>query len=162
MRPQGSEMSETAPSTGEQGELTDGLRHRHRRLPLLALAILAIGALAWLAVDAFQESVVYYLTPSEVQQGASEDRFRLAGLVVDDSLHRDDAGVVHFEVTDGSATVAVRFDGPIPDALGDGAEAVAEGGLAPDGAFEADAVLARCASRFEPELEPNSGPDVAP
>ena len=112
----------------------DELRHRPSRLPLLGLALLAAAALAWLAVDAFQESVLYYLTPSEAQDADPEERFRLAGLVVDGSLHRDDAGYLHFEVTDG-------------------AEAVSEGRMTPDGVFEADSVLARCASKFEAEFE---------
>ena len=131
----------------------DELRHRPSRLPLLGLALLAAAALAWLAVDAFQESVLYYLTPSEAQDADPEERFRLAGLVVDGSLHRDDAGQLHFEVTDGAATVPVRFDGQAPDSLGDGAEAVSEGRMTPEGVFEADSVLARCASKFEAEFE---------
>ena len=141
------------PDLTEGAELADDLRHRPSRLPLLGLALLAVGALAWLAVDAFQESVVYYLTPTEVEAESSEGRFRLAGLVVDDSLHRDAAGTLHFEVTDGDATVAVRFDGRVPDSLEGGAEAVAEGRIGPDGVFEADTVLTRCASKFEAELE---------
>ena len=131
----------------------DELRHRPSRLPLLGLALLAAAALAWLAVDAFQESVLYYLTPSEAQDADPEERFRLAGLVVEGSLHRDDTGELHFEVTDGAATVPVRFDGQAPDSLGDGAEAVSEGRMTPEGVFEADSVLARCASKFEEEFE---------
>jgi cytochrome c-type biogenesis protein CcmE len=148
-------MSQMTPGLFTEGaEAADGLRDHRSRLPLLGLALLAVGALAWLAVDAFQESVVYYLTPSEVAAQDSAGRFRLAGLVVDDSLHRDAAGTLHFEVTDGEASVAVRFDGRVPDSLEAGAEAVAEGRIGPDGVFEADAVLTRCASKFEPDPAP--------
>jgi cytochrome c-type biogenesis protein CcmE len=152
--PSGGPDSE-APVVGPEVDVAtlDDLRHRPNRLPLLGLALLAAAALAWLAVDAFQESVVYYLTPSEAQDAGVEERFRLAGLVVDDSLYRDDAGMLHFEVTDGTATVPVRFDGLAPDSLGGGAEAVSEGRMTPEGVFEADTVLARCASKFEAEFE---------
>lgn len=151
-------MSETrvAPDPGSDSNEApdlDALTHRPNRLPLLGLALLAVGALAWLAADAFQESVLYYLHPAEALEADPEERFRLAGMVVDDSLHRDDAGILHFEITDGSATVPVRFDGQAPDSLGDGAEAVSEGHMNPDGVFEADSVLARCASKFEAEFE---------
>lgn len=132
----------------------DELRHRPRRLPLVGLALLALGAAGWLVASAFQESVLYYLTPTEAQTAETDVRFRLAGIVVDDSLQRDHAGVLHFEVTDGRTTIPVRFDGRVPDSLGDGAEAVSEGRMAPDGAFEADTVLARCASKFEAEPRP--------
>ena len=151
-------MSQTAPDPAAVGAEAADLRQRPSRLPLLGLALLAVGALAWLAVDAFQESVVYYLTPSEAAAESREGRFRLAGLVVDDSLHRDAAGSLHFEVTDGDTTVAVRFDGRVPDALEGGSEAVAEGRIGPDGVFHADTVLARCASKFESQLESEDGP----
>jgi cytochrome c-type biogenesis protein CcmE len=152
-------MSQVAPDRITEGAVPiDDLRDRRSRLPLLGLALLAVGALTWLAADAFQESVVYYLTPSEVAAGPGEGRFRLAGVVIDDSLHRDASGTLHFEVTDGEATIAVRLDGRVPDSLEGGAEAVAEGRLGPDGVFEADSVLTRCASKFESELGPGHAP----
>ena len=149
----GDEEGVEAPDTGVDADSLEDLRHRPNRLPLLGLALLAVGALAWLATDAFQESVLYYLTPAEALEADADERFRLAGLVVDDSLHRDDDGILHFELTDGDATVPVRFDGQAPDSLGDGAEAVSEGRMSPEGVCEADSVLARCASKFEAEFE---------
>jgi cytochrome c-type biogenesis protein CcmE len=130
------------------------LEHRPRRAPLLLLGLVALVAAGWLAVDAFQGSVVYYLTPTEALAAGDGEVFRLAGLVVDGSVAREAAtGTLRFEVTDGTTTVPVRFDGRAPDGLGDGAEAVAEGRFGPDGVFEAETVLARCASKFEAELE---------
>ena len=130
------------------------MRRTTNRTPLLVLAFVAVVALGWLAVDAFQESVVYYQTPTEAQDATPGEEFRLAGLVVKDSLAVDSQGVLRFAVTDGSATISVRFDGRAPDSLTDGSEAVAQGRLGADGVFEADTVLARCASRFEEEFEP--------
>jgi cytochrome c-type biogenesis protein CcmE len=122
-------------------------------MPLVVLGLLAIAALGWLAVDAFQGSVVYYLTPSEADAADTGTTFRLAGLVVEGSIQRNaTTGELRFEVTDGSTTIPVRFDGRPPDSLADGAEAVAEGRLGTDGVFQADSVLARCASKFEAEL----------
>jgi cytochrome c-type biogenesis protein CcmE len=130
------------------------LEHRPRRLPLLLLALVAAVAVGWLSVDAFRGSVVYYLTPTEAVAEAPEGVFRLAGHVAEGSLvHGPGAGELRFAVTDGTTTVPVRFVGRAPDSLADGAEAVAEGRLGPDGTFTADTVLARCASRFEAELE---------
>jgi cytochrome c-type biogenesis protein CcmE len=122
------------------------------RLPFVLLGLLALGALGWFAVDAFQGSVVYYLTPTEAA-ASPEGVFRLAGHVAEDSIGRDADGTFRFAVTDGSTTIPVRFDGHPPDALEEGAEAVAEGRFGPDGIFEADRVLARCASRFEADWE---------
>jgi cytochrome c-type biogenesis protein CcmE len=132
-----------------------GLRRTPRRTPLVFLALVALGAVGWLAVDAFQGSVVYYLTPTEALAADADQTFRLAGLVVDGSIGRDAAtGELLFRVSDGATTIPVRFDGRAPDSLNDGAEAVAEGRLGTDGVFQADTVLARCASKYEAELEP--------
>jgi cytochrome c-type biogenesis protein CcmE len=128
-------------------------RQTHRG-PLALLGVVVLVALAWAVIDAFQGSVVYYLTPTEAVAEAPEEVFRLAGEVAEGSIVRDDAtGSLRFDVTDGTTTVPVRFDGARPDNLADGAEAVSEGRFASDGVFEAERVLARCASRFESELE---------
>jgi cytochrome c-type biogenesis protein CcmE len=153
-------MSES-PDTGPVLDLADDdddgfeLRRTTRRAPLVLLALVALGAIGWLAADAFQGSVVYYLTPTEARTADPDDTFRLAGLVVDGSIQREAAtGDLLFQVSDGQTTIPVRFDGRAPDSLGDGAEAVAEGRLGTDGVFRADTVLARCASKYEAELEP--------
>lgn len=130
------------------------LTERPSRLPLLALGAVALAALVWMSMGAFQESVVYYVHPSELTSDDVGEHVRLAGEVVDGTIARDAAGVLTFEVTDGTATVPVRFDGRAPDSLTDGSEAVSEGSLGVDGVFHADTVLARCASRFEADLEP--------
>jgi cytochrome c-type biogenesis protein CcmE len=130
------------------------LERRPHRLPVLVLGIVVVVALGWLSVDAFQGSVVYYLTPSEALADVPAGDFRLAGHVSDGSIHKDPlTGEFRFEVTDGVASVPVRFDGRPPDSLADGAEAVAQGRLGDDGVFVADTVLARCASRFEAEWD---------
>jgi cytochrome c-type biogenesis protein CcmE len=130
------------------------LERRPHRRPFLVLGLVAVIAVAWLSVDAFQGSVVYYLTPTEALGAEPDVVFRLAGHVADGSIARDaTTGTLRFEVTDGTTTIPVRFDGRVPDSLADGAEAVAEGRLGSDGVFAADTVLARCASRFEAELE---------
>jgi cytochrome c-type biogenesis protein CcmE len=130
------------------------LERRPRRLPLLVLGVVAVLAVGWLAVDAFQGAVVYYLTPSEALEEAPEGVFRLAGHVAVGSIRTDPgSGELLFEVADDGASVLVRFTGRPPDGLAEGAEAVAEGRFAADGSFAADSVLARCASRFEAELE---------
>jgi cytochrome c-type biogenesis protein CcmE len=146
------------PDRGRSAADADLLEPRVRRTPLLVLGLVALVAVGWLTVDAFRGSVVYYLTPSEALTDRPDEVFRLAGFVVDDSIVRDDGGALHFAVTDGTATIPVRYDGRVPDSLGDGAEAVAEGRLGEDGVFRADSVLARCASKFESELEAELAP----
>ena len=144
---------------GEEGVLGDhddlALEEPTRRWPLVAVVLVALAGIAWFGVDAFQASTAPHRSPSEVVAAEPAERFRLAGELAEGSLRRDgQTGTTHFELRDEEATIAVRFDGRAPESLTDGAEVVANGSLAEDGAFEADDVLAECASRFEEELAP--------
>jgi cytochrome c-type biogenesis protein CcmE len=56
---------------------------------------------------------------------------------------------VTFVVTDGDATLPVRYHGIIPDTFVDGADVVVEGQLTGDGTFEAHTLLAKCPSKYE-------------
>jgi cytochrome c-type biogenesis protein CcmE len=125
-----------------------GFERGRKRLPLVIVALIVLGAFAALGFTMFNKSVIYYKTPTEVlaQPGA---HVRISGTVVSGSITSDvSAGTVGFKVTDGASTVAVLFSGPAPDTLRDQGEAVAEGALGSDGVFHADKLFARCPSKF--------------
>jgi cytochrome c-type biogenesis protein CcmE len=148
------DVSQTDDGTSPAPDDAQLLERRPARAPLLALGLIVVVALGWLALEAFQGSVVYYLTPTEARDAAPDTVFRLAGHVADGSIAREaSTGTLHFEITDGATTIPVRFDGRAPDSLTARSEAVAEGRFGADGVFEADSVLARCASRFEAEWQ---------
>jgi cytochrome c-type biogenesis protein CcmE len=118
-------------------------------VPIILLGVIVFGALLALGFTMFGKSVAYYYTPTEVQAHQGED-VRLSGTVVDGTIAVDAAaGIVSFDVTDGTTVVPVVFTGPRPDTLQDGGEAVAEGALGTDGAFRADTLFAKCPSKFE-------------
>jgi cytochrome c-type biogenesis protein CcmE len=60
---------------------------------------------------------------------------------------------VSFQISQASDVLSVHYVGrdPLPDTLGDEAEAVVEGYLQGDGNFEAHKVQAKCASKYEAE-----------
>lgn len=116
----------------------------------ISLILLGIGGLAAWAI-ASPGSVSYYATPSELQADADPLKsFRLGGRVADGTLVRS-GPVVSFEVTDGEATVPVRFRGEVPNTLQESTDVIAEGTLGPDGTLVATRVLAKCSSKFVPE-----------
>ena len=59
------------------------------------------------------------------------------------------AGTVAFSVSDGTSTVPILYQGPMPDTLRDEGEAVVEGEMGADGVFRADKLFAKCPSKFE-------------
>ena len=58
---------------------------------------------------------------------------------------------VHFVLTQANLKLNVAYTGsdPLPDTFRDGAQALADGKLGPDGVFRAGKIQAKCASKYE-------------
>jgi len=126
------------------------------------------GLLGWYGATNLDSApaFTYYKTLEEFQanpDARSGERSRVHGYVAANSIRRDiDAMRVHFEVQNtpphaggqsGPPLAVVLASLETPDLFKDGAEVVVEGHLvASDGGavFEADKILAKCPSKFEP------------
>ncbi len=127
-----------------------------------ALIVLIVGTLAWLAAGGIGESKTYYKTVQEVQQmgsGSMERRLRVGGDVETGSIVRLGREVA-FTLEQGPARLKVIYEGtePLPDTFRDGAQALADGKMGPDGVFRASKIQAKCASKYE--AKPGSGQGV--
>jgi len=78
-------------------------------------------------------------------------RIRLGGLVKDGSVVRGNDLAVRFDVTDGENTIAVAYQGILPDLFREGQGVVTEGVLEPSGVFKADSVLAKHDENYMPK-----------
>jgi cytochrome c-type biogenesis protein CcmE len=129
------------------------MTRKQRRLTMIggALAVLAIAAA--LVLNALRDSIVFFSTPVMVaeQHIPAGKRFRLGGMVQKGSLVRGDNLAVRFEVSDGSATLPVAFQGILPDLFREGQGVVAEGALDGAGVFKADTVLAKHDETYMPK-----------
>src|SRR3979411_1404296 len=129
------------------------MTRRQRRLTMIggALAVLAIAAA--LVLNALRDSIVFFSTPVMVAEKhiPAGKRFRLGGLVEKGSLVRGDNLAVKFEVSDGSATLPVAYQGILPDLFREGQGVVAEGALDGSGVFKADTVLAKHDETYMPK-----------
>ena len=126
---------------------------RKRRLMFVVLILLGVGTAAGLAITAFQENMMYFISPSEVAAGEAPAgrNFRLGGLVKAGSVQREADGVtVAFVVTDTAADVPIRFRGILPDLFREGQGIVAIGHLDEQGVFVADEVLAKHDETYMP------------
>jgi cytochrome c-type biogenesis protein CcmE len=106
---------------------------RHRRMVWIALLCLGLGIGTALLLRAFEENMLYYLTPAQVAAGlAPAGRpFRVGGLVVKGSVAREKDGLTaHFVLTDGQADLAVVYRGILPDLFREGQGIVALGARA--------------------------------
>ncbi len=123
------------------------------RTKVILLASVILGTLVWLAVGGIQETKTYYVTVAELQQmgpSAHHKRLRVAGDIETGSLVRDGKRV-EFVLRQEQLSLKVRYEGsdPLPDTFREGAQAIADGTLGPDGVFRATRIQAKCASKYE-------------
>ncbi len=129
------------------------MKSRHRKLLVIALAVVGLGIAATLILNAFQSNLVFFFSPSDVAAGkAPADRaFRIGGLVEDGSVKREGDGLTtRFIVTDTAKTIQVVYTGILPDLFKEGKGVVAEGRLGADGLFTASQVLAKHDENYMP------------
>ena len=124
---------------------------RIKRLSILCLALCAIGIAVALVLNAFRSNIVFFFTPTQVvgEEAPKHRNFRVGGLVVPGSLHRDGINV-SFQVTDTAKTIPVRYQGILPDLFKDGKGVVAQGQLDVDGVFVAHEILAKHDENYMP------------
>ncbi len=126
---------------------------RKKRLYLILLIVTGVGVAAALALNAFNQNLMFFYSPSEVSAGKapSDYPFRLGGLVTDGSVKRLANGLTtRFDVTDMDKTVSIEYTGILPDLFREGQGIVAHGKLRPDGVFVADEVLAKHDEKYMP------------
>lgn len=129
------------------------MKARNQRLTLAILAVAALVGAALLAMSALKDQAAYFYTPGDVARGhvPPNAAVRLGGMVKAGSLRRMVDGVtIRFVVTDGQATVPVRFSGIVPSLFREGSGVVADGRFAADGLFVADTILAKHDERYMP------------
>ena len=126
---------------------------RKKRLALIVLMVTGIGIGLGFALQALNENIMLFISPSDVAQGkAPRDRlFRIGGMVVNGSVSRPGAGLtVQFDLTDNVNNVTVLYSGILPDLFREGQGIIANGKLNKDGAFVAQEVLAKHDENYMP------------
>jgi cytochrome c-type biogenesis protein CcmE len=119
---------------------------------LVGSGIIVVTLLS-LAYVGFTQSKTYYHTLSEIAtlHGSTlNQRMRIGGDVRAGSIQHL-PGRVEFVLEEQGRTLEVSYAGrdPLPDTFKDGAQALVEGRLMPDGRFNAEQVQAKCASKYE-------------
>jgi len=126
---------------------------RKKRLYLVVLILVGIATATGLAINAFNENLMFFFSPSEVAAGKAptDHPFRVGGLVTTGSVQRQADGLtVQFDLTDNQKTVRVEYTGILPDLFREGQGIVSMGRLRNDGVFVADEVLAKHDENYMP------------
>jgi len=129
------------------------MTRKRRRLIIVLLSMGVLAASAGLVLTAFQDSVTFFYSPSDLKAEAAPPgrAIRIGGLVEEGSVRKLGDGVTtEFRVTDLSESVPVTYRGVLPDLFREGQGVVTEGTLRPDGVFVADEVLAKHDENYMP------------
>ncbi|HRP34828.1 MAG TPA: cytochrome c maturation protein CcmE [Gammaproteobacteria bacterium] len=128
------------------------MKARHQRLFAVGLVLVGVGLGATFLLKAMNQNILYYYSPTQMEAGeAPEDRrFRVGGLVVDDSVKRTDGSMeVRFALTDEAHVVPVVYNGILPDLFREGQGIIAHGRME-GGEFVADEILAKHDENYMP------------
>ena len=129
------------------------MTRKKRRLYFVALGLLMLGAATALVLAAFEDNLVFFYGPTELQTKEVDpgQRLRIGGLVKEDSVRQvQGSQEVRFKITDTSADVTVSYSGLLPDLFREGQGVVVVGQLQADGRMRADEVLARHDENYMP------------
>jgi len=129
------------------------MRRKRQRLTLVGLILLGAGAAAALTLTAFEDNLLFFYSPTDIEERgvAPGQRIRLGGVVAEDSVGEYSDGVsVRFTVTDMEREIEVVYAGLLPDLFRECQGVVAEGTLRADGRFQATQVLAKHDENYMP------------
>ncbi len=147
----GAPPSSTGSARRRAPRVSASMKPRHKRLAVIGGIVAAVGVAAALVLNAFQSNLVFFYSPSQVaaKEAPQGRTFRIGGLVKEGSVKRDGTEV-QFAVTDTAQTIAVHYQGILPDLFKEGKGVVAQGQLRGDGVFVAREVLAKHDENYMP------------
>ena len=127
------------------------LSPRQTRFALIAGGVLVLALAAAFVLNAFQNNLVFFFTPTQVLNGEAPKNktFRIGGLVKVGSLQRNGTDA-SFVVTDTAQEIPVRYSGLLPDLFKEGKGVVAQGRLDEQGQMTATEVLAKHDENYMP------------
>ncbi len=125
---------------------------KRRRIQVIVVAFLALALATGLIGYAMRDGINFFRSPSQVmaEPPSPTEVFRIGGLVEEGSLKKDGQGTIEFLVTDGGASVPVRFTGVLPDLFGEKQGMVATGKYV-NGVFQATEILAKHDEDYMPK-----------
>ena len=124
--------------------------HHFKRLKHGGITLVVLAAVSWLVIDAVDEGLNLYVTPSSIAKEGTQQVY-LGGQVVAGSVEFDESGY-HFQIEDDQAQVNVHYSGALPPMFQAGREAVVVGRLV-EGEFVAGKVLAKHDEYYKPMVE---------
>ena len=126
-------------------------KNRLNRIYLIFFFLLSLGAIIFFILKALEDNIDLYLTPTEVKESKIQDleKFKLGGMVKEDSLQMLEDLNVSFIVTDFENEIIVIYSGVLPNLFKENSGVVASGFLSKN-EFIAYEILAKHDENYMP------------
>jgi cytochrome c-type biogenesis protein CcmE len=119
--------------------------------PIL-ISLVVVSVISYLIYTGIRDTMTYFLTVSEVLAQPSENQdqtLRVGGNVSPGSVKWDPKNLrLLFTIQDEKASIAVDYQGVVPDSFKPGREVIVEGTYTGDGKFKATTIMPKCASKY--------------
>ena len=126
------------------------MTNKAKRLYFYTTATLLSALAVALVLIALDENIIYFYSPSEVNQSEAATLLRVGGLVKDGSLKIDNDLGIKFIIEDNIAEVSVIYNGILPDLFREGQGVIAEGKFI-DNFFIANEIVAKHDENYMPK-----------
>ncbi|MCF6321315.1 MAG: cytochrome c maturation protein CcmE [Rhizobiaceae bacterium] len=129
------------------------MTRKQKRLAGLGFIAAVLSGAVGLVLVGLRDEIVFFYTPTEIveeSKAAQGQRFRIGGLVKEDSLQKQGT-TVSFIITDTNSDLTVNYTGILPDLFKEGQGVVAEGTMNSALVFVADTVLAKHDENYMPK-----------
>ena len=125
---------------------------KKRRVQIIVAAFIMLAISTALVGYALRDGINYFRSPSQLveQPPEASEVFRLGGLVEEGSMKTGPNGEHLFRVTDGGASVAVRYAGILPDLFAENQGMIGTGKYIKN-TFEASEILAKHDESYMPK-----------
>ena len=122
-----------------------------RRIQVILVAFLALAISTALIGYAMRDGINFFRAPTQIlaEPPQPSEVFRIGGLVEEGSIVRGEGETIRFSVTDGGASVPVKYAGVLPDLFSENEGMVGTGSYV-NGVFEATEILAKHDETYMP------------
>ena len=118
----------------------------------IVLILLGIVIIVFASIRIASTNTIYYYTTTEADyfSKTSDERIKLGGFVVSDSVKKGELGVTEFLITDGNVIMTIIFDGFIPELFQDDMGVIVDGYFE-NGIFYSDDMLVKHDNQYVSE-----------
>ena len=99
------------------------MKKRTRRVIFVSTIIFFIGILFTIFIKTFNENLLFYRSPSQIDSGNIPQGyiFRVGGVVLENSIRRhEDSTKIDFSITDFNKELEITYKGILPDLFREG------------------------------------------